>query len=44
VAVLYAPGLTILSTARLKWKHFIKAASKGGETTGVILLLIGISS
>jgi len=44
VAVLYALGLTIFLYKSLKWEHFIKAASKAVRTTGVILLLIGISS
>ena len=44
VAVLYALALTIFVYRTLKWEHFIKAASKAVKTTGVILLLIGISS
>jgi tripartite ATP-independent transporter DctM subunit len=44
IAVLYALGLTIFAYRTLKWAHFIKAASKAVKTTGVILLLIGISS
>ncbi|MDM0012895.1 TRAP transporter large permease [Variovorax sp. J22P168] len=44
VAVLYALALTILVYRSLKWDHFVKAASKAVRTTGVILLLIGISS
>ena len=37
-------GLTVFVYRTLKWEHFIKAASKAVKTTGVILLLIGISS
>ena len=44
VAVLYALGLTVFVYRSLKWEHFIKAASKAVKTTGVILLLIGISA
>jgi tripartite ATP-independent transporter DctM subunit len=42
--VLYALALTIFVYRTLKWEHFIKAAAKAVRTTGVILLLIGISS
>jgi tripartite ATP-independent transporter DctM subunit len=44
IAVLYALGLTVFVYRTLKWEHFIKAASKAVKTTGIILLLIGISS
>ena len=44
IAVLYALGLTIFVYRTLKWEYFIKAASKAVKTTGVILLLIGISA
>ncbi len=44
VAVLYALALTIFLYRTLTREHFIKAASKAVRTTGVILLLIGISS
>jgi tripartite ATP-independent transporter DctM subunit len=44
IAVLYALALTVFLYRSLKWKHFIKACSKAVKTTGVILLLIGISS
>jgi tripartite ATP-independent transporter DctM subunit len=44
IAVLYALGLTVFVYRSLHWEHFIKAASKAVKTTGVILLLIGISS
>jgi tripartite ATP-independent transporter DctM subunit len=44
VAVLYALALTVFVYRSLTLKQFIKAASKAVKTTGVILLLIGISS
>jgi tripartite ATP-independent transporter DctM subunit len=44
VAVLYALGLTIFLYRTLTREAFIKAASKAVRTTGIILLLIGISS
>jgi len=43
VAVLYALALTALVYRTLTWEHFVKAAAKAVRTTGVILLLIGIS-
>jgi tripartite ATP-independent transporter DctM subunit len=44
IAVLYSLALTIFLYRTLKWEHFLKAASKAVKTTGIILLLIGISS
>ncbi|TFY97705.1 TRAP transporter large permease [Ramlibacter humi] len=44
IAVLYALALTVFLYRTLDWAHFVKAASKAVKTTGVILLLIGISS
>jgi tripartite ATP-independent transporter DctM subunit len=44
VAVLYALALTVFVYRSLSRVQFIKAASKAVKTTGVILLLIGISS
>jgi tripartite ATP-independent transporter DctM subunit len=44
IAVLYALALTVLVYRTLRWEHFLKAASKAVKTTGIILLLIGISS
>jgi tripartite ATP-independent transporter DctM subunit len=44
IAVLYALALTVFVYRSLSRKQFIKAASKAVKTTGVILLLIGISS
>ncbi|MBV8249055.1 MAG: TRAP transporter large permease [Comamonas sp.] len=43
VAVLYALGLTAFLYRTLTREAFIKAASKAVRTTGIILLLIGIS-
>ena len=44
VAVIYALGLTIFLYKSLTREKFIKAASKAVKTTGIVLLLIGISS
>jgi tripartite ATP-independent transporter DctM subunit len=44
VAVLYALILCVVIYRSLKWEQFLKAASKAVKTTGVVLLLIGISS
>ena len=44
IAVLYALALTVFLYRTMHWKSFIKAASKAVKTTGIILLLIGISS
>ena len=44
IAVLYALGLTILVYRSLTREQFLKAARKAVKTTGVVLLLIGISN
>ena len=44
VAVIYALGLTLFLYKSLTREKFIKAASKAVKTTGIVLLLIGISS
>ncbi len=44
VAVLYALALTVLVYRSLSWENFLKAAAKAVKTTGVVLLLIGVSS
>jgi tripartite ATP-independent transporter DctM subunit len=44
VAVAYALLLTILVYRSLTWENFLKAAAKASKTTGVVLLLIGIST
>ena len=44
VAVVYALFLCVVVYRTLKWEQFLKAASKAVKTTGVVLLLIGISA
>ena len=44
VAVLYALFLCLVVYRSLKWEQFLKAAAKAVKTTGVVLLLIGISA
>jgi tripartite ATP-independent transporter DctM subunit len=44
VAVAYALLLTTLVYRSLSWENFLKAAAKASKTTGVVLLLIGIST
>ncbi|MDI9332805.1 MAG: TRAP transporter large permease [Cytophagales bacterium] len=44
IAVLYALGLTLFLYKSLTREKFMKAASKAVKTTGIVLLLIGISS
>jgi tripartite ATP-independent transporter DctM subunit len=44
VAVLYALALTVLVYRSLSWESFLEAAAKAVKTTGVVLLLIGVSS
>lgn len=44
VAVLYALALTVFVYRTISWESFVKAASKAVRNTGIILLLIGISS
>jgi tripartite ATP-independent transporter DctM subunit len=43
-AVLWALAVTVFVYRSLSWKDFIKACAKACKTTGVVLLLIGISS
>jgi tripartite ATP-independent transporter DctM subunit len=43
-AVLWALIVTVLVYRSLSWEHFLKACAKACKTTGVVLLLIGISS
>lgn len=43
-AVLWALLVTVFVYRSLSWDHFIKACAKACKTTGVVLLLIGISS
>jgi tripartite ATP-independent transporter DctM subunit len=44
VAVLYALVLTVLVYKSMTWEHLMKSAAKAVKTTGVVLLLIGISA
>jgi tripartite ATP-independent transporter DctM subunit len=44
VAVIYALALTIFVYRSLSWQNFLKAAAKAVKTTGVVLLLIGVSN
>jgi tripartite ATP-independent transporter DctM subunit len=44
VAVIYALLLTILVYRSLSWESFLKAAAKAVKTTGIVLLLIGVST
>ncbi|WP_137917578.1 TRAP transporter large permease [Hydrogenophaga sp. 2FB] len=43
-AVLWALLVTVFVYRSLSWKDFLKACAKACKTTGVVLLLIGISS
>ncbi len=43
-AVMWALIVTGLVYRSLSWKHFLKACAKACKTTGVVLLLIGISA
>jgi tripartite ATP-independent transporter DctM subunit len=44
IAVVYALALTLFVYRSLSWENFLKAAAKAVKTTGVVLLLIGISN
>jgi len=44
IAVAWALAITVLVYRSLTWKSFLKACAKACKTTGVVLLLIGISS
>lgn len=44
IAVIYAMLLTLFIYRSLSWEHFLKAAGKAVKTTGVVLLLIGVST
>lgn len=43
-AVLWALIITVFVYRSLSWPHFLQACAKACKTTGVVLLLIGISS
>jgi tripartite ATP-independent transporter DctM subunit len=44
VAVIYTILLTFFVYRTMTWHHFLMAAAKAVKTTGVVLLLIGVSS
>jgi len=44
VAVIYTLALTIFIYRSLSWQNFLKAAAKAVKTTGIVLLLIGVSN
>ena len=44
IAVAWALAITVLVYRTLSWHNFLKACAKACKTTGVVLLLIGISS
>ena len=44
IAVAWALLITVFVYRTLTWKNFLKACAKACKTTGVVLLLIGISS
>lgn len=44
IAVIYTLALTFLIYRTMNWQHLMLAAAKAVKTTGVVLLLIGVSS
>jgi tripartite ATP-independent transporter DctM subunit len=44
IAVIYALALTIFLYRSMSWESFLKAAAKSVKTTGIVLLLIGVSN
>jgi tripartite ATP-independent transporter DctM subunit len=44
VAVIYSTLLTFFLYRTMTWDHFMMAAAKAAKTTGVVLLLIGVST
>lgn len=44
IAVVYALALTLFVYRSLSWDNFLKAAAKAVKTTGIVLLLIGVSN
>jgi tripartite ATP-independent transporter DctM subunit len=44
IAVIYALVLTLLVYRSMTWENFLKAGAKAVKTTGVVLLLIGVSN
>jgi tripartite ATP-independent transporter DctM subunit len=44
IAVLYAIAITFVVYRSMSWENFLKASAKAVKTTGVVLLLIGVSA
>ena len=44
VAVIYSILLTFFLYRTMTWDNFLQAAAKASKTTGVVLLLIGVST
>jgi tripartite ATP-independent transporter DctM subunit len=44
IAVLYAIAITFVVYRTMSWTNFLKASSRAVKTTGVVLLLIGVSA
>ena len=44
IAVIYALVLTLFVYRSMTWENFLKAGAKAVKTTGVVLLLIGVSN
>jgi tripartite ATP-independent transporter DctM subunit len=44
IAVIYSILLTFFFYRTMTWEHFMMAAAKAAKTTGVVLLLIGVST
>ena len=44
IAVLYAMFVTVVLYRTMSWENFLKASAKAVKTTGVVLLLIGVSA
>ena len=44
IAVLYAIVITALAYRSMSWQNFLKASARAVKTTGVIMLLIGVSA
>ncbi len=44
IAVIYALVLTLFAYRSMTWENFLKAGAKAVKTTGVVLLLIGVSN
>jgi tripartite ATP-independent transporter DctM subunit len=44
IAVLYAIAITVIVYRSMSWENFFKASARAVKTTGVVLLLIGVSA